>query len=117
MKKVSKAIKVFQSLNDDERLELEEFFKKEDDEEIEQKEEPKKEEKKQEEKEEPKKEIKEDEETAVEKLFKKMSEKIDNLEEQIVKKTAFGAKQKQQGGKESTEFDDLFASLRSQQRG
>ena len=112
MSKLSKAIKLAQGLNDEEKVEFADFFKV-DEPKIE-KEEVKKvvEEKKEEVK--VVEEVKE--QTDIEKLFNKMNDKIESLEKKLVKNTAFGAKQKQQGGKESTEFDDLFASLRSQQR-
>jgi outer membrane biosynthesis protein TonB len=111
MSKVSKAFKALNGLSDEEKLELEDLFKEED-----VKEEPKKEEPKVEpKKEEPKVEVKE-EETEIEKLFKKMNEKISTLTNTVEKMKPFGAKQKQQTSKDASEFDDMFANLRSKQR-
>lgn len=113
MSKVSKAFKALNGLNDDEKLELEDLFKEEQEEQKEEKKETKQEEKK--EKQEDKKEEKQ-EETEIEKLFNKMNEKISILTDKVEKMKPFGAKQKQQTGKDSSEFDDLFAGLRSKQR-
>ena len=121
MSKLSKAIKITEQLSDDEKKAFAQYFmeEQEEDEEQEEKEEVEQKEEKQETKKEVKEEKKETkiEQTDIEKLFIKMNEKIESLEEKLIKNTPFGAKQKQQGGKESTEFDDLFASYRSQQRG
>jgi len=111
MSKLSKAIKITEQLSDDEKKAFAQYFTEEQEDEQEEKEEVEQKEVKEE-----KKETK-IEQTDIEKLFIKMNEKIESLEEKLIKNTPFGAKQKQQGGKESTEFDDLFASLRSQQRG
>ena len=113
MSKVSKAFKALNGLNDEEKLELEDLFNKD-----EPKEEPKKDVPKAEvPKVEPKVEEKpKEEESELKKLFTAMNEKIEKLEEKLVKKTPFGQKQKQGEGKDSTEFDDLFANLRSKQR-
>jgi len=111
MKKVSKAIKALQSLSDEEKLEVEDFFK------VEQEEEKQEVEQKEEKQQEKKEEQKEDEvETEIEKLFKGMKEQIATLTKKVEKAQPFGAKQKQQGAKDSTEFDSLFANLRSKQR-
>jgi len=118
MAKLTKAIKLVQGLTDEEKLEFADFFKDEQEEEVkkEVKEEVKvevKEEKKLEPKEEKKVVEKED---AYLKLFEKMNEQITALTEKVEKSTPFGAKQKQGTGKETGEFDDIFAKLRSQQR-
>jgi len=119
MSKLSKAIKITEQLSDDEKKAFAQYFTEEQEDEQEEKEEVEQKEEKQETKKEVKEEKKETkiEQTDIEKLFIKMNEKIESLEEKLIKNTPFGAKQKQQGGKESTEFDDLFASYRSQQRG
>lgn len=97
MKKVSKAIKAFQSLNDEERLELEEFFKKDEEQEV--KKEPKKEEVKkevvkEEVKKEPKKEfVTNDQLTAIlEQVLGKVAlkEEVDELKVDKKKAKPFG---------------------------
>lgn len=113
MSKLSKAIKAVTVLNEEEKVDLADFFKKE--------------ESKVEEKVEVKIEVKEEivkEELKAEdkkmpdflKLFETMSVKIENLTEKIEKSTPFGAKPKQLGKKDTSEFDDVFANLRSKQR-
>ena len=115
MSKVSKAFKAFNGLNDEEKLELEDLFKVE--EVVEQKDVPKVKVPKVETKvEEKPKEEPEVEESELKKLFSAMTSKIEKLEEKITKQTPFGAKQKQQSSKDGSEFDDLFAKLRSGQR-
>jgi calreticulin len=108
MSKLSKAIKLTQGLTDEEKVEFADFFKVE--------EEEKKEETKQEEKKEEQKDESKEEETNIEKLFKEMKGEITTLKEKVEKMKPFGAKQKQQTSKDANEFDDLFATYRSQQR-
>jgi len=114
MSKVSKAFKALNGLSEDEKLELEDLFNK--DEEKEEKQEEQKEEKQEEkkEKQEEKKEVKKEDKYLD--LFEKLNEKIDTLTKEVEKSKPFGAQQKQGKGKEGNEFDDMFANLRSQQR-
>lgn len=118
MSKLSKAIKITEQLSDDEKKAFAQYFTEEQEDEQEEKEEVEQKEEKQETKKEEKKEVKEDlEKSDLLKLFESMNEKIETLSKKVEKTTPFGAQQKQTKGKEGNEFDDLFNSLRSQQRG
>jgi len=99
MSKVSKAFKALNGLSEDEKLELEDLFNKDEE---------------KEEKQEEKKEVKKEDKYLD--LFEKLNEKIDTLTKEVEKSKPFGAQQKQGKGKEGNEFDDMFANLRSQQR-
>ena len=109
MNKITKAIKAFSNLTEEEKVEVAEYFDKEEEVVVE-KEEP---EKKIEKKEEPEKKI---EPTSVEKMIIAMGEQIKTLSEKVEKSSPFGAKKKQAKGKDSTEFDDMFVQFRSKQR-
>ena len=91
----------------------EQYLSEEEDEKEEEQKEEKQEEKKEEKEETKKVEKGED---AYLKLFEKMNEQITALTEKVEKSTPFGAKKKQGQGKETSEFDDIFTNLRSQQR-
>ena len=99
MNKITKAIKAFSNLTEEEKVEVAEYFDKEEEVVVE--------------KEEPEKKI---EPTSVEKMIIAMGEQIKTLSEKVEKSSPFGAKKKQAKGKDSTEFDDMFVQFRSKQR-
>jgi pyruvate/2-oxoacid:ferredoxin oxidoreductase alpha subunit len=111
MNKITKAIKAFSNLTEEEKVEVAEYFDKE--EEVVEEKPEKKIEEKIEEKEEPEKKV---EPTSVEKMIIAMGEQIKTLSEKVEKSSPFGAKKKQAKGKDSTEFDDMFVQFRSKQR-
>ena len=112
MKKVTKAIKLANALNDEEKAEFLEFFKKEEDKgevEVTKKQEEKKEEKKEVKQEEVKKEVSKDSEFMAK--FNKMVTEFGELKEKFSKSKAFGEKAKPADKGTGTDFDTAFGNL------
>ena len=117
MKKVTKALKLVNSLSEEERQEFAEFFKPE---EAEEAKDPEQKEPAKEVKKEVKEEVSKEDTTQKDERFEKLLEGFETLAQEIKsikekqpKLKDFGAKQKQGEGKEVNDFDTLFGNLTS----